>query len=69
MKQWNDTAGNDLRKWVLFGKVHMTVINQPDRLINMGLKWEVRITSIKMCWLSDKWNQMDNDVPCNFYCA
>lgn len=47
MKQWTDTAANDLRKWVLFGKVHKAVVKQPDHLINVGLKWEFRITSTK----------------------
>lgn len=47
MKQWTDTAANDLRKWVLFGKVQKAVVKQLDHLINVGLKWEVRITSIK----------------------
>jgi len=47
MKQWTDTAANDLRKWFLFGKVHNAVVKQPDHLFNVGLKWEFRITSTK----------------------
>lgn len=42
MKQWSDTVANDLRKWVLFGKVQKAGVKQP-----VGLKWENRMASIK----------------------
>lgn len=47
MKQWTDTAANDLRKWVLFGKVHKAVVKQSDHLINVDLKWVFRIMNMK----------------------